>query len=126
MDRWVPKVHPLSRPVEFDDPMELMANPVEGDPYVMLDCIVEEFAWMGYTTEEILALFDNPEYPVLNQLARFFGKEEVCRRVEERLSYGMVRFTEVIADDLGENGIAWPFTAREELIQLSFDRVRKG
>lgn len=117
--RYVPKVHPLSRPGEVDDPLELRANPVEGDPEIMLQAIVEEFAWLGFSTDELLGLFGNPDYPVLLQLAAHFGRDEVRRRIEERLGdIGLVRFTEVLADD--------PLAEEAEepaLIQLSVDKV---
>lgn len=118
----VPKVHPLSRPVEAEDPLELMASPVEGDPEIMLQAIVEEFAWLGFSTEELLGLFGNPNYPVLNHLAEHFGRDEVRRRIEARLGdTGIIRFTEVIADDpLPEE------VAADELIQLSVDKVVQG
>lgn len=84
-EQWVPKVHPTTRPVEQEDPMELMATPAQGDPEFMLQCLVEEFAWLGMGKDELLGLFHSPTYPVLNQLLAHFGAEAVRRRVEELL-----------------------------------------
>jgi len=83
VDRFVPKVHPATRENEADDPMELVATPADGDPNVMLDCVIQEFAWQGYDAKELLRLFLNPEYPALNQLLDAFGPVEVRRRVDE-------------------------------------------
>lgn len=100
-EHWGPKVHPLTREVEAEDPMELMANPVQGDPEVMLQCIVEEFAWMGMEADELLGLFHSPMYPVLNQLLEHFGEETVRQRVQTLLGGAGVLFRvqETIADD---------------------------
>ena len=39
-ERFVPKVHPATREIEAEDPMELMAEIAPGDPDVMLNCMV--------------------------------------------------------------------------------------
>ncbi len=78
----VPKVHPLSRTVESEDPMELMATPAPGDPDVMLESIVQEFAWMGWNAEQLLELFHSPMYPVLNQLREHYGDDVIREKVE--------------------------------------------
>lgn len=83
MSTLAPKVHPLTRPAEAEDPMEVVANPVPGDPDYMLDCMVEELAWAGLGMDEVLALFDDPGYPVLNQLLEHFGRDAVYDRVWE-------------------------------------------
>ncbi len=98
-DRWVEKVHPLSRRAENDDPLELMAQPAIGDPDVMLECILQEFAWMGWSVEQLLSLFQHPGYPVLNQLREFYGDAEVRRRVETLAArWGQLRFRETVVD----------------------------
>lgn len=98
-ERWVPKVHPLERDVEPEDPMELIAEPVVGDPDVMLECILQEFAWMGWNESQLLALFHHPGYPVLQELCRAFGEEEVKRRVRELIArWGVLRFREVVVE----------------------------
>jgi hypothetical protein len=95
----VPKVHPLSRAATEEDPFELMAEPVPGDPVVMLECILQEFAWMGYGREQLLGLFHHPGYPVLCQLREYFGDEGVRRQVDELVArWGVLRFRETIVE----------------------------
>ena len=97
---FVPKVHPLDRLVEADDPMELVASPVEGDPEVMLECLVQEFAWMGWPAEQILGLFHDPQYPALHGLLGFFGEEGVRQRVTAVVGrLGGIRFAAYVDDD---------------------------
>lgn len=79
--RFVPKVHPASREVEPEDPMELCATPVAGDPAIMLRCAVEEYARMGWNAEQILALFQNPFYPALHSLCQSFGERAVRQQI---------------------------------------------
>jgi hypothetical protein len=80
-ERWVHKVHPLARAAEPEDPLTLHATPVAGDPEVMLHCLVQEYAWMGWEAEEILRLFRDPFYPALHALWRLFGEAGLRERV---------------------------------------------
>jgi hypothetical protein len=97
---WVPKVHPLTRAVEPEDPMELMATPAPGDPDVMLECLVQEYAWMGWDPAQLLDLFQSPLYPVLNQLLAAYGEEEVRRRIGAVLARsGVFRVTAVVEEE---------------------------
>lgn len=109
--QWTPKVHPLSREMEADDPMELVAEPAPGDPNVMFECIVQEFAWMGWERDQILALFHDPNYPVLNQLRELFGENEIRSRLAGlTAAVGVMRVSETIDDE--------PDSDEPELIQL--------
>jgi hypothetical protein len=99
-ERLVPKVHPKTREAEPDDPSEIVANTVPGDPELMLECIVDEYAQIGWDTNLLMALFRSPEYPVLNELLSYFGPEETRRRIESRLDeVGVFRVHETIAED---------------------------
>src|SRR5262245_40913752 len=82
----VPKIHPMERGIEADDPMELMASAAPGDPDEMLDCIIQEFAWQGNDAGELLRMFLDPEYPVLNQLLDWFGPDELRSRIDNALT----------------------------------------
>jgi hypothetical protein len=95
--------------------MELVATPVPGgDPDLMLECVVQEFAWMGCDAAALMGLFRSPAYPVLNQLLAHYGEEEVRRRVERFLGrLGGLRFRETIAED------PEPEEDEPELIQLN-------
>jgi hypothetical protein len=118
-DRFVPKVHPTTREVESDDPLELVAEPVPGDPDVMLECLVQEFAWLGWDVDPVLGLFHSPDYPVLNQLLDYFGEAEVRRRIGAILGgVGVFRVTETIDDEPDPEDDDGP-----ELIQLT---IRKS
>jgi hypothetical protein len=80
--------------------MELVATPVQGDPALMLQCLVQEFAGMGWDVETLMALFHSPDYPVLNQLLAYYGEEVVRERVGALLDeLGVFRVHEVIAPD---------------------------
>jgi hypothetical protein len=116
--QFVPKVHPLDRAVEPEDPLELVAAPVAGgDPDFMLQCVIEEFAWLGWDADGLMGLFRDPGYPMLNGLAAHFGEDEVRRRVEAQLGLtGRLRFTETIADDEPEGG-------ESDLVQVSVTRL---
>jgi hypothetical protein len=98
-ERFVPKVHPATRAVEPDDPLTLYANEVMGDPEVMLQCLVQDYAWMGWGEELILGLFQNPFYPALNQLWRTFGEAGVRTRVAALLRQtGVYRFEGTVCE----------------------------
>ena len=98
--QFVPKVHPATREVESDDPLELVASPAPGNADVMLECIVQEFAGLGYDADELTGLFSNPAYPVPNQLLHYYGPAEIRRRIGALLARSGVFHThEVIADE---------------------------
>lgn len=98
-DRWAAKVHPLARDVEPEDPLELVPQTVAGDPAQMLECILQEFAWMGCDAQQLLALFRNPGYPLLCELRAFYGEEEIRRQVESVvLRQGVLKFREHIVE----------------------------
>jgi hypothetical protein len=84
-DRFVPKIHPATRAVEPEDPMTLHAAEVEGDPELMLQCVVQEYAWMGWNADQILGLFRDPSYPVLHQMRGMYGDSGIRERVNELL-----------------------------------------
>lgn len=69
---------------------------------------------MGWDVEQLMGLFHDPAYPVLNQLRAHYGDQAVRERVE-----GLVgglrgfRVKEVIADDPEPEG------DEPELIQIS-------
>lgn len=115
---WVPKVHPLARDATTDDPLELMAEPVPGgDPLAMLECILQEFAWLGYSADQLTALFHHPGYPVLSQLREHLGDEAVKRCVDDLTSrWGVLRFRETIVEEEPP--------AEPELVQLTIFDVR--
>jgi hypothetical protein len=99
-DRFVPKVHPATRPVEADDPMALHAISLEGDPEVMLRCVVQEYAWMGCDGAQILSLFRDPFYPALHELLNLYGEAGLRDRVDRLLQQtGVFQFQAVVSEE---------------------------
>jgi hypothetical protein len=114
---FVPKVHPLSRGVEPEDPMELVATPAAGDPNDMLECLVQEYALMGWGLEELQNLFDDPAYPVLNELRAYYGYAELERRLLACFPpCGQLQFRENVVEEEPEE-------REPELIELSVRRL---
>jgi hypothetical protein len=112
-ERMVPKILPATRPVEPEDPMSLHATAVFGQPEVMLRCLVQEYAWLGWDADQILGLFQNAFYPVLNDLFRAFGEAGIRERVLDVLNNtGVYHFEETVH---GEPDIA---DGEPELIEL--------
>ena len=77
----VPKVHPASREVLPEDPMDLHGFEVPGDPDLMMRMLVEDYARMGWNTESIMSLANDPNYQVFHGLLRMFGEDELRRRI---------------------------------------------
>jgi hypothetical protein len=86
--------HPKNRAWEPEDPMLLQAQPVNGDPDVMLECLIEEFARLGYDEAEIKRLFDQPFFQATYGLKGHYGEKELARRIQCTLARsGVMRFT---------------------------------
>lgn len=83
----------LKKKPEPDDPMELRGVACDGDPDFMVDCLIEEYAWMGWRAQDIMGLFESPSYPVLHGLYRTQGAESIRHRVEVVIQrFGGFRF----------------------------------
>lgn len=115
-DNFVPKVHPATRPVELDDPMNLFAVEVPGDPELMLRLLVEEYARMGWGLDALLGLFRDPFYVAAHGLWLHFGEEELRRRLTAMLRrVGVVRTKTTTSAP-----------ASERLVQIDLKTVAKG
>jgi hypothetical protein len=116
--RFVPKVHPLSRGAEPDDPMTLNATAVAGDPDVLIAALVHEYAWMGWDAEQIAALFHDPFYPMLHGLWETLGEAGIRARIDAIFSHrGVFRFRATVheaPDDPGPEVILIGTLSREE------------
>ena len=89
-----PKVHPASREVLPEDPMNLHAFEVPGDPELMMRLLVEDYARIGWNTESIMSLACDPNYQVFHGLLKMFGEDELRRRVQQILARtGVMRVT---------------------------------
>ena len=88
----------LKKEVEADDPMELQGIQFDGDPGYMIECVVEEYARIGWPAEDILGLFESPGYPVLRLLLESRGKEAIRRSIQKVVARcGIFRATTVEA-----------------------------
>jgi hypothetical protein len=116
--RLVPKVHPATRPVEQDDPLEMFATGVPGDPEVMLQCLIQEYAWMGWNTGQIFQLFADPNYPALHSLLCFYGEAVIRERIANLLGQtGVFRCEGTVIEEPEPS---------EELVELGIPAQWKG
>ena len=85
---------------EPDDPQELVGVELPGDESVtreMAAAFADEFAQLGFTRSQILALYRKAEYTGAHQAWRLLGEDEVARIVDESLAvWG--RFTCTVTD----------------------------
>jgi hypothetical protein len=99
----VPKVHPASREILPDDPLEMHGFEVPGDPTLMLRLLVEEYARIGWGLEDLMRLARDPNYTVFHGRWRSLGEVELRRRVAEALSRcGVIRVTASETEPLSE------------------------
>lgn len=88
----VPKIHPLEREMLPEDPLEMQAFEVPGDPELMFRIVVEEFARMGWDKAAIVGLARDPFYAALHGLWQLYGEQEFTSRVGQILAkVGVVR-----------------------------------
>ena len=114
--QFVPKVHPLDRDIEADDPFELVAQQAQGDPELMLGAVIEEFLMVGCDASRLTAMFGNAEYPVLQELCAHFGAEEVARRIAEtQRAASSFSVREWVAEEADESSCG----GGETLVQLT-------
>ena len=90
---------------EPEDPQELVGVELPGDETVTLEmaaAFADEFAQLGYTRAQILALFRRAEYAGAHQAWTLLGQQAIAQMVDESLSvWG--RFTCVVTDCTGDN-----------------------
>lgn len=86
MTNAVPKVHPATRAVEPEDPLNLHGVEVDGDPEIMLRMLVEDYARMGCGLDDLLNLCQQPFYVGFHGLLQFYGEAELTRRISGILS----------------------------------------
>ena len=97
--------HPMHRPVEEADPMLLTAEPVDGDPDLMLTSLIEEFARQGYDADHIMKLFETPYFQATWGLHQLYGEQGVRTRIEATLARcGVMRFRTTHGSPPGATG----------------------
>ncbi|MEE8342333.1 MAG: hypothetical protein V3R51_00895 [Gammaproteobacteria bacterium] len=74
-----------TKPAEPDDPMQMQAESVSGDQRVMLECLIEEFAHIGWDAKQIARMFDNPFFLASHGLAKQLGRKAVHECIERTL-----------------------------------------
>lgn len=81
---------------EAEDPHELIGVELPGDEAVTRDmaaAFAEEFAQLGFTRPQILAVFRRAEYAGAHRAWRLLGEEAIARLVDESLAvWGRMRF----------------------------------
>ena len=95
---------------EVDDPHELVGVELPGDESVtreMAAAFADEFAQLGFTRTQILALYRKAEYAGAHQAWRLLGEDEIARLVDESLAlWG--RFTVVVTDRVDDDAAPKP------------------
>ncbi|MDP6447249.1 MAG: hypothetical protein QF805_25865 [Pirellulaceae bacterium] len=90
----VPKVHPATREVLPEDPMDLRGFEVPGDPELMMRMLIEDYARMGWDADAIMRLAQDPNYLAFHGLLRMLGEDGLRRRVADTISRcGVMRVT---------------------------------
>jgi hypothetical protein len=123
--RFVPKVHPATRSIEPEDPFTLTATTVPGDRDIMIRAVVQEYAWLGWSADQILSLFRDPFFPVLHALWRAVGEAELRTRIAATIeTFGVFRFQSSIVEtpDDPERCLDLPFVSLESLTDRSHPR----
>jgi len=108
--------HPRDRAIQQDDPMMLSPVEIDGDPEIMIDCLIEEFARMGWDTPTIIRMFDDPFYEGPHRARQLYTTEafeQRVRRVLARCGTLRVRMVEVEAEPVEQ---VTPITLRGRAI----------
>jgi hypothetical protein len=117
VDNAVPKIHPATREMLPEDPLEMQAFEVPGDPLLMLRMLVEEYARIGWGVEAILDLARDPNYQAFYGLRQAYGEVELRRRIGEILARcGVIRMKTTETEPPSERlvQIDWPAQLCEE------------
>ena len=90
---------------EPDDPQELIGVELPGDEATtreMAAAFADEFAQLGFTRPQILALFRKAEYSGAHQAWRLLGEGEIAQMVDESVAvWG--RFACVVTDQTDDH-----------------------
>jgi hypothetical protein len=84
---------PPPKAPDADDPMQLRAGVVAGNPLAMLEGLIEEYARMGWDADQIATIFDNPFFAATHGLSKQFGRAGIRETIEQTLQRcGVFRF----------------------------------
>lgn len=96
------KIHPATREMLPDDPLDLHGFEIPGDPELMLRLLVEDYARMGWSLDALLDMARNPFYAALHGLLLRFGETGLRERataVLRRVGVMRVRVVEAPTDE---------------------------
>ncbi len=112
----VAKIHPASREILPDDPLQLTGVEVSGDPELMLRLLVEECARMGWDLETIMRLAHDPFYVGFHKLLQQYGEEAFRARLAKIVARcGVVRVTQVEAEKSPQQLVPLDLPAVDEI-----------
>ena len=115
LDHIGPKVHPASREMLAEDPMELSGVEIDGDPELMLRLLVEEYARLGYGLEALMVLARDPFYTGFHGLWQLYGEASLKQRIAAVLARcGVVRVTATHSQPLSERLVQIELPTRKE------------
>lgn len=77
------KIHPASREILPDDPLEMQAHEMSGDTELMIRMMVEEYARMGWTVDDLIRLARDPNYFAFHAMYCQFGEEQLKNRLAQ-------------------------------------------
>lgn len=78
---------------EQDDPFELKGVAIEGDEERMIECMIEEYARMGWNEERLMRMFTTPNFRIPHQYYEKHGEEAVREKIREVLKqHGVYEF----------------------------------
>jgi hypothetical protein len=75
-----------SKPLDPDDPMEIKAAVIAGDERLMMECLIEEFAHLGWSAKKITGMFHQPGFLATHGLEQRFGRQAVVDCIEHTLA----------------------------------------
>lgn len=73
------------KPAQADDPFEMHAQVLDGDPFLMVEHIIEEFAQMGWNAQQLARLFQDPFYQATYRIGVSLGVDAVLSRIDSVL-----------------------------------------
>ncbi len=79
-------IAPESKSLSPDDPMEMKAAVIAGDERLMMECLIEEFAHLGWSGKKIARMFDEPFFLAAHRLEKRFGRQPVLACTEHTLA----------------------------------------
>ena len=98
-----PKIHPASREILPDDPLEMHGFDVPGDPELMLRMLVEEYARIGWGLDDMMQLARDPNCTAFYGLSQAHGEQELRRRIAAILARcGVTRVNATETEPLSE------------------------